>query len=186
MLFVCRPKILHTHCFQFLLGPFYLPRETKKQCLCKILGCQTKSIMVFYCILLEWFRTTSCKYKTMTSLPAKYGANFRGLRRIWEFLPTLRGVIILPPSQPRFLARFPRWEKFECEARAFFLALCPKKIKTIHLTWYNSLGIWRWLLHGLPKRQSLSTTVLFRGSEWGDSFDGWRLTVIKYKFSPRV
>ena len=102
-------------------------------------------------------------------------ANFRGLRRIWEFLRTLCGVIILPPSQPRFLARFPRWEKFECEARAFFLALCPKKIKTIHLTWYNSLGIWRWLLHGLPKRQSLSTTVLFRGSEWGDRFDGWQL-----------
>ena len=37
-------------------------------------------------------------------------ANFRGLRRIWEFLPTLRDVIILPPSQPRFLARLPRWQ----------------------------------------------------------------------------
>ena len=39
-------------------------------------------------------------------------ANCRGLRRIWEFLPTLRGVIILPPSQPRFLARLPRWQKY--------------------------------------------------------------------------
>ena len=28
-------------------------------------------------------------------------ANFGGLRRIWEFLPILRGVVILPPSQPR-------------------------------------------------------------------------------------
>ena len=37
-------------------------------------------------------------------------ANFRGLRRIWEFLPILRDVIILPPSQPRFLARLPRWQ----------------------------------------------------------------------------
>ena len=37
-------------------------------------------------------------------------ANFRGLRRIWEFLPTLRGVIILPPRQPRFLAWLPRWQ----------------------------------------------------------------------------
>ena len=37
-------------------------------------------------------------------------ANFRGLRRIWEFLPTLRDVIILPPSQPRFIARLPRWQ----------------------------------------------------------------------------
>ena len=39
-------------------------------------------------------------------------ANFRGLRRIWEFLPTLRGVIILPPSQPRSLAGFPRWQLY--------------------------------------------------------------------------
>ena len=28
MLFVCHPKILHKHCFQFLLGSFKLPRET--------------------------------------------------------------------------------------------------------------------------------------------------------------
>ena len=37
-------------------------------------------------------------------------ANFRGLRRIWEVLPTLHGVIILPPSQPRFLAWLFRWQ----------------------------------------------------------------------------
>ena len=37
-------------------------------------------------------------------------ANFRGLHRIWEFLPTLRSVIILRPSQPRLLARLPRWQ----------------------------------------------------------------------------
>ena len=30
------------------------------------------------------------------------------------------------------------------------------------LTWYNSLWPWRWLPHRLSKRQSLSTTVLFR------------------------
>ena len=30
------------------------------------------------------------------------------------------------------------------------------------LTWYNSLWLWRWLPHRLLKRQSLSTTVLFR------------------------
>ena len=30
------------------------------------------------------------------------------------------------------------------------------------LTWYNSLWLWRWLPHRLSKRQSLSTTVLFR------------------------
>ena len=32
-----------------------------------------------------------------------------------------------------------------------------------HPTWYDSLWLWRWLLHRLSKRQSLSTTtVLFR------------------------
>ena len=29
MLLVCHPKILHKHCFQFLLGLFQLPRETE-------------------------------------------------------------------------------------------------------------------------------------------------------------
>ena len=37
-------------------------------------------------------------------------ANFRGLHRIWEFLCTLRSVIILPPRQPHFLAWLPRWQ----------------------------------------------------------------------------
>ena len=37
-------------------------------------------------------------------------ANFRGLRRIWEFLPTFHGIMKLPPRQPRFWARLPRWQ----------------------------------------------------------------------------
>ena len=37
-------------------------------------------------------------------------ANLRGLRRFGEYWPTLRGVIILPPRQPRFLPRLPRWQ----------------------------------------------------------------------------
>ena len=37
------------------------------------------------------------------------------------------------------------------------------RIKYHQLTWYNTLWLWRWLLHSLSKRQSLSTTtVLFR------------------------
>ena len=47
MLFVCHPKILHKHCLQFLLGPFS-PKRNWRQCVCKILGWQTKSIMVCY------------------------------------------------------------------------------------------------------------------------------------------
>ena len=50
MPFVCHRKILHKYCFQFLLGPFWLPRETEDIAKCKILGWQTKSIMVFYVI----------------------------------------------------------------------------------------------------------------------------------------
>ena len=47
MLFVCHPKILHKHCLQFLLGPFS-PKRNWRQCVRKILGWQTKSIMVCY------------------------------------------------------------------------------------------------------------------------------------------
>ena len=36
------------------------------------------------------------------------------------------------------------------------------KVSIPSLMWYNSLWRWRWLLHRLSKRQSLSTTVLFR------------------------
>ena len=31
MLFVCRPKILHKHCLQFLLGVKMAPRETETE-----------------------------------------------------------------------------------------------------------------------------------------------------------
>ena len=48
MLFVCHPKILHKHCFQFLLGVKRAPAETENNAFCKILGLQTKSIMVCY------------------------------------------------------------------------------------------------------------------------------------------
>ena len=59
-------------------------------------------------------------------------ANFRGLRRIWEFLPTLRGVIILPPRQPRFLARLPLWQLI-----IFTFAILQRKI-LIETYWLQS------------------------------------------------
>ena len=40
------PQILHTHCFQFLLGITMVPRENKNNAYAKC-GRQTKSIMVF-------------------------------------------------------------------------------------------------------------------------------------------
>ena len=70
--------------------------------------------MVFYCIFWTGqFRTVSCKYKTMTSLP-KYGVlltpKYVKNAILEGYAATLRGVIILPPSQRRFLARLPRWQ----------------------------------------------------------------------------
>ena len=48
MLFVCHPKVLHKHCFQFLLGVKMALTETENNAFCKIMGLQTKSIMVCY------------------------------------------------------------------------------------------------------------------------------------------
>ena len=48
MLFVFHPKILYKHCFQFLLVFKIAPRGNWRQCLCKILCWQTKSIFVCY------------------------------------------------------------------------------------------------------------------------------------------
>ena len=45
--FICHPKSLHKHCLQFLLGVKMVPKRIWKQRLCKILGWQTKSIMVW-------------------------------------------------------------------------------------------------------------------------------------------
>ena len=36
MLYVGHLKILHKHCFQFLLEPFYLPRETEDNAYAKV------------------------------------------------------------------------------------------------------------------------------------------------------
>ena len=47
MLFVCHPKIFHKDCFQFLLGPFYLPRETKDNAYAKFLGYKQRVLWYF-------------------------------------------------------------------------------------------------------------------------------------------
>ena len=50
MFFVCHPKILHKHCFQFLSGPFYLPREIEGNACAKFWGDKQRTlwyVMVF-------------------------------------------------------------------------------------------------------------------------------------------
>ena len=48
MLFVCRPKILHKHCLQFLLGFKMVPRETENNVYAKFWGDKPNNIMVCY------------------------------------------------------------------------------------------------------------------------------------------
>ena len=50
MLFVCHPKILHKHCFQFLLGVKMAPRETENNAYAKFWGDKQRAlwhVMVF-------------------------------------------------------------------------------------------------------------------------------------------
>ena len=50
MLFVCHPKILHKHCFQFLLGIKMAPRETENNTYAKFWGDKERAlwyVMVF-------------------------------------------------------------------------------------------------------------------------------------------
>ena len=50
MLFVCHPKILHKHCFQFLLGVKMAPRETESNAYAKFWGVKQRAlwyVMVF-------------------------------------------------------------------------------------------------------------------------------------------
>ena len=46
MLFVCYPKILHKHCFQFLLGVKMAPRETENNAYAKFWGDKQKGIII--------------------------------------------------------------------------------------------------------------------------------------------
>ena len=50
MLFVCRPKVLHKHCLQFLLGVKKAPRETENNTYVKFWGDKQRAlwyVMVF-------------------------------------------------------------------------------------------------------------------------------------------
>ena len=50
MLFVCHPKILYTHCFQFLLGVKMSPRENENNAYAKFWGDNERAlwyVMVF-------------------------------------------------------------------------------------------------------------------------------------------
>ena len=53
MLFVCHPKILHTHCLQFLLGVKMAPRETEDNAYAKFWGDKQRALW-YVMVFLEW------------------------------------------------------------------------------------------------------------------------------------
>ena len=53
MLFVCHPKILHKHCFQFLLGVKMAPRDTENNAYAKFWGDKQRALW-YVVVFLEW------------------------------------------------------------------------------------------------------------------------------------
>ena len=85
MLFVCRPKTLHKHCLQFLLGVKMALRETENNAYAKFWGgWQTKSILVCYGI----FWSGQYPFMVKTSLFPKDKDQSKGF--IFQFLNQLK------------------------------------------------------------------------------------------------
>ena len=53
MLFDCRPKVLHKHCLQFLLGVKMAPRETEDNAYAKFWGDKQRTLW-YVMVFLEW------------------------------------------------------------------------------------------------------------------------------------
>ena len=53
MLFNCRPKVLHKHCLQFLLGVKMAPRETENNAYAKFWGDKQRTLW-YVMVFLEW------------------------------------------------------------------------------------------------------------------------------------
>ena len=48
MLFDCRPKVLHEHCLQFLLGVKMAPRQTENNAYAKFWGDKQRTLWYFW------------------------------------------------------------------------------------------------------------------------------------------
>ena len=57
MLFDCRPKVLHKHCLQFLLGVKVAPRETENNAYAKFWGDKQRTLW-YVMVFLEWSITS--------------------------------------------------------------------------------------------------------------------------------
>ena len=63
MLFLCHPKILLEHCFQFLSGPLKLPRETEDNAYAKFSGVTNKDHYGMLWYFLEWSIQSYCSLR---------------------------------------------------------------------------------------------------------------------------
>ena len=68
MLFDCRPKVLHKHCLQFLLGVKMAPRETENNAYVKFWGDKQRKLW-YVMVFLEWsincLLITSSKFESI-------------------------------------------------------------------------------------------------------------------------
>ena len=64
MLFDCRPKVLHKHCLQFLLGVKMAPRETENNAYAKFWGDKQRTLW-YVTVFLEWSITTCQPQRTL-------------------------------------------------------------------------------------------------------------------------
>ena len=67
MLFDCRPKVLHKHCLQFLLGVKMAPRETENNAYAKFWGDKQRTLW-YVMVFLEWSMESSRKMKPEVQL----------------------------------------------------------------------------------------------------------------------
>ena len=75
MLFVCYPKILHKHCFQFLLRPFLLQRETENYAQGNFRGDKQRALwyVMVFSVVVNYDSILEFAVKSMCPLATKAG-----------------------------------------------------------------------------------------------------------------
>ena len=68
MLFDCRPKVLHKHCLQFLLGVKMAPRETENNAYAKFWGDKQRTLW-YVMVFLEWSIVPLVSIDPITNTP---------------------------------------------------------------------------------------------------------------------
>ena len=85
MLFVCRPKILHKHCLQFLLGVKMAPRETENNAYAKFWGDKQRAL--WYVMVFSGVVNSTLFEENVAKQVATFGAH-KSLKNIKTSLTT--------------------------------------------------------------------------------------------------